>query len=503
MWLILPKGAAMDCPKSFAHQLLLLTFTAPRPLKQIPDLPEWFDKADWPSALGEPPAKAHANLIEKGLIIKADPAAHLDYHLRKEQIQEFLKQEQLPVSGNKDELINRIIQSETHNLPSYDGDQELYVISAKGKKCCQEYANSGEPDYMFKRTAIFILTAVTAGIIGNRADDIFLDSIRFVLAAFKRASAGKAEIVKNITPREETARADSSRSKTFVYETVQLGSHGRVIKQRKETARYFAENLGWGKSLELVEIPGGEFWMGSSEADVQAALADAKRWNKDAKEEWYKRESPRHRVKVSPFMMGRYPVTQSQWYEVMGDLPEIDKNLRGDDRPMVNVSWEEAGKFCRELTRRTNHQYRLPTEAEWEYACRAGTNSPFAFGPTLSPEVANYWWSVPYGNGPSKEPLGRTVGVGSLGVANAFGLYDMHGNVWEWCSDWYGGTYYEECRKQGVVSDPQGPKAGSYRVIRGGSWSFLAVDCRSASHHLFAPGARFGILGFRLVRIGR
>ena len=195
-------------------------------------------------------------------------------------------------------------------------------------------------------------------------------------------------------------------------------------------------------------------------------------------------------------------MTQSQWFEVMGDLPEIEEKLRGEAHPIVNVSWEDVVEFCRELSRRTNRQYRLPTEAEWEYACRAGTTSPFAFGPTLTPEIANYWWSHPYGDGPKKEPLQKTLSVGSLGVANAFGLCDMHGNVWEWCADWYSESYYEECRKQGVVTDPRGPATGSNRVVRGGGWNNDAVRCRSAYRSAGAPGARGDNLGFRLVRVG-
>jgi formylglycine-generating enzyme required for sulfatase activity len=293
----------------------------------------------------------------------------------------------------------------------------------------------------------------------------------------------------------------------FEFVTVRVDERGKVIDRQTKQARCFIEDLSYDVKLEMVEIGGGEFWMGSSEAEAQAAFADAKRYYKDANEAWYKAEIPRHRVKVSPFLMGKYPVTQAQWYEVMGDLPEISDELRGDHHPVVNVSWEEAVEFCRELTRRKDHQYRLPTEAEWEYACRAGTSTPFAFGPTLTPEIANYWWSHPYGSGPKKDPLQKTVAVGSQGVANAFGLYDMHGNVWEWCSDWYGASYYEECReeyrKKGVVADPQGPAYGSIRVYRGGGWYNFAVNCRSAYRVLDAPGDRYDNLGFRLLRTYR
>jgi formylglycine-generating enzyme required for sulfatase activity len=288
----------------------------------------------------------------------------------------------------------------------------------------------------------------------------------------------------------------------FDFVTVKVDDRGKVIERATRQARRSIEDLGAGVTIEMVEIPGGEFWMGSSQAEAQAAFADRHRYNEDAKLEWYTDEVPRHRVNVSPFFMGRHPVTQAQWYEVMGELPEIEDKFRDDDHPVVNVSWEEAVEFCKELARRTNRQYRLPTEAEWEYACRAGTNTPFAFGPTLTPEIANYRWSHPYGNGPKKEPLQKTLPVGSLGIANAFGLCDMHGNVWEWCSDWYSGSYYEECYKQGMVVDPKGPATGSGRVNRGGGWNGDAVICRSAFRYRVAPGFRIDDLGFRLVRVG-
>ncbi len=289
----------------------------------------------------------------------------------------------------------------------------------------------------------------------------------------------------------------------FPFVTIKLNDKGEVLGQSRGVAKGEIEDLGGGVLIEMIKLPGGEFWMGSTEADSQTAFVEAKRHYKDAKEEWYKAETPRHRIHLSPFMMGRYPVTQLQWFEVMGDLPSIEEKLRGDDHPVVNVSWAEATEFCKELSRRTKHQYRLPTEAEWEYACRAGTNTPFAFGPTLSPEVANYWWDYPFANGPKQEPLLKTLPVGSLEVANAFGLFDMHGNVWEWCSDWYSENYYQECKSQGVVSDPLGPSTGLARVIRGGSWDYDAVYCRSAYRGDDTPGSRSGLLGFRLVRIGR
>ncbi len=289
----------------------------------------------------------------------------------------------------------------------------------------------------------------------------------------------------------------------FDFVTVTVDDRGVVIDRQVRQARRSIEEWGGAVRLELVEIAGGEFWMGSSEAEAQAAFADAKLHYEGASEAGYIAEVPRHRVKLSPFSMGKYPVTQSQWYEVMGDLPEIPDNLRGGEHPVVMVSWEEADDFCQELSRRTRRQYRLPTEAEWEYACRAGTNTPFAFGQNINPEIVNYAGNHPYGSAPQGVYAQKPVPVGSLGVANAFGLYDMHGNVWEWCSDWYSNSYYEECHKQGVEPDPPGPDTGSVRVYRGGGWRHDAVNCRSANRGGVAPGFRYGYLSFRLVRAGR
>jgi len=305
------------------------------------------------------------------------------------------------------------------------------------------------------------------------------------------------------TPSQITVAPGAAEGPTFDFITVKVDDKGKVIDRRNGQARVFIEDLGGGVKLEVVEIPGGEFWMGSTDADAQTAFNDAKRYWKDVKQEWYTAETPRHRVAVSPFFMGKHPVTQAQWMEVMGNLPEIPDGFRGDEHPVVMVSWEEAADFCRELSRRTRQQYRLPTEAEWEYACRAETTSPFAFGWNINPEIVNYAGSHPYGSASKGIYRQKTVPVGSLGVANAFGLYDMHGNVWEWCSDWYSDSYYEECRKQGVAPDPLGPSTGSNRVDRGGGWTDGAVGCRSAVRFIDAPGYRYDNLGFRLVRVGR
>lgn len=214
----------------------------------------------------------------------------------------------------------------------------------------------------------------------------------------------------------------------------------------------------------------------------------------------YDNEGPQHSVTISGFYMGKYEVTQAQWRAV-ASLPIVNTSLssnisyfKGDNLPVERVTWEEAIEFCDRLSRATGKTYRLPTEAEWEYACRAGTTTAFAFGDSLSSEQANFDGNYPY-NASKGKYLQRTTSVGSY-QPNAWGLYDMHGNVWEWCQDWYSESYYAQSPSRA----PTGPSTGSYRIFRGGSWNLSASSCRSAIRFRSTPSYRFLSLGFRLVR---
>ncbi len=222
--------------------------------------------------------------------------------------------------------------------------------------------------------------------------------------------------------------------------------------------------------IEMVYVTGGSFLMGSPENEPDRSSD----------------EGPQHRVTVQSFYIGKYEVTQAQWRAVMGSNPSY---LKGDNLPVENVSWNDAKEFCRKLSQMTGKEYRLPTEAEWEYACRAKTTGAYA-----GDLDAMAWYSK--NSDPKTHPVGQRQ-------PNAFGIYDMHGNVWEWCSDWYSSSYYAECERQGTVTDPQGPSTGSYRVSRGGGWYSYAVRCRSAIRNNGAPGYRIDSLGCRLVRVGR
>jgi len=203
-------------------------------------------------------------------------------------------------------------------------------------------------------------------------------------------------------------------------------------------------------------------------------------------------EGPQHDVTVPSFYIGKYEVTQAQWRAVMLGNPS---NFKGDNLPVESVSWNDAKKFCHRLSQMTGKEYRLPTEAEWEYAARAGTTSPFAFGYTLSSEQANFDGNHPYGNFPAGINRNKTTPVGSF-EPNAFNLHDMHGNVWEWCEDVYHDNY------NGAPTDGSAWLSGgdsSVRVLRGGSWRLAGMSCRSAVRVRFPPGVRSLIIGFRVV----
>ena len=199
---------------------------------------------------------------------------------------------------------------------------------------------------------------------------------------------------------------------------------------------------------------------------------------------------PLHRVRITkPFFLGVYQVTQREWEKVMGSNPS---NFKGEDLPVESVSWEDCQVFIKKLAAlEPGVKYRLPTEAEWEYACRAGSTGNFCFGDDEARLGEYAWYS---GNSDNKtHPVGEKK-------PNAWGLYDIHGNVWEWCWNWWDDKYYERCAKQGVVADPSGPETGSSRLYRGGSWDYDAVDCGSGYRYWDEPVMRWYYLGLRLAR---
>ncbi|MFN9630331.1 MAG: formylglycine-generating enzyme family protein [Cyanobacteriota bacterium] len=297
-----------------------------------------------------------------------------------------------------------------------------------------------------------------------------------------------------------------------------------LLRQPRET-RGFREALDDDQALTMLWIPPGRFWMGSP-ADEEGRRES---------------EGPRHQVQLQGFFMGQTPITQAQWRTVAlwkeregeqwgreldpnpsyfqpredgsegqevgyGSFALLEEETNADQRPVDRVSWDNAMEFCHRLSQRTSRTYTLPSEAQWEYACRAGTTTPFAFGDTLTQELANYDATVSYADGPTGGRLHQTTPVGRY-PANAWGLKDMHGNVWEWCLDHWHKNYGEENN----IEQEKAPDDGSAwlysesvrnkkrRLLRGGSWGSNPRGCRSAVRNLDGPVGVNGLVGFRVV----
>jgi formylglycine-generating enzyme required for sulfatase activity len=274
--------------------------------------------------------------------------------------------------------------------------------------------------------------------------------------------------------------------------------------------------------LQLVEIPAGSFLMGSPASEV-GHHAD---------------EGPQHEVKLESFWLGRTPITQAQWREVaqwqegpgehwgctlnpnpsrfMGDKGGLfPAEANTDSRPVETVSWRDAMEFCSRLSQRSGKTYTLPSESQWEYACRAGTTTPFSYGETLSAELANYDGNATYGRGRQGKSRGQTTAVGSF-PANAWGLHDMHGTVWEWCADYWHSSYAFGLQQAPTDGSPwldptEAGQAGMEgersddrrRVLRGGSWDNFPVACRSAYRSTLHPAFASNSFGFRVCCLPR
>ncbi len=269
--------------------------------------------------------------------------------------------------------------------------------------------------------------------------------------------------------------------------TVKSGLFGLAkncqINRSRKRAEFFSENLSNGVVLEMVKIPGGKFFMGSPE-------------NEPERFDW---ESPQHTVTVQPFFMGKYPVTQSQWAivaaleKVNTDLNPDPSRFKGANRPVECVFWDDAIEFCARLSNKTGKTYRLPSEAEWEYACRAGTTTPFYFGETITTDLANYNGNYTYNSGSKGEYREQTTDVEKFSP-NPFGLFDMHGNILEWCQD----AWHENYNGSPVDGSPW-MSENDNRLLRGGSWLNGPGGCRSADRGRNARGLWNNNVGFRVV----
>ena len=279
----------------------------------------------------------------------------------------------------------------------------------------------------------------------------------------------------------------------YKFDVITVNDRGQEINRQQGSAKYFREDLGNGITIEMVKIPGGTFMMGTEDEEIKRLV---KKYNSGL----YKDESPEHEVTVSGFYMAKFQVTQAQWKQV-ADLPQVERELKpepshfeGENLPVERVSWYDAVEFCQRISKATGKEYRLPSEAEWEYACRAGTTTPFNFGETITSELVNYNGNFTYANEAKGEYREETTPVGSF-PANGFGLYDMHGNVWEWCADTWHDSY------QGAPNDGSAWTTGGNDtyVLRGGSWLILPRNCRSANRVRIAPDHDSSSFGFRCV----
>jgi formylglycine-generating enzyme required for sulfatase activity len=259
------------------------------------------------------------------------------------------------------------------------------------------------------------------------------------------------------------------------------------MERRPLQVEGYREELGEGVALTMVKIPAGSFLMGSPGNEPERS----------------EDEGPQHEVTLGAFWMAQTPITQAQWRAVAGwqkverDLTPDPSNFKGANRPVEQVSWFDALEFCRRLNQCTGQRYGLPSEAQWEYACRAGSTTPFHFGATLTPELANYDGNHVYGNGPKGTYRKQTSDVASF-PANGWGLHDLHGNVWEWCEDhWHDRYNFAPGDDQPWLIPASADD--ELRLLRGGSWFVSPRNCRSACRIHDWPGYADLNVGFRVV----
>ncbi|MDJ0677875.1 MAG: SUMF1/EgtB/PvdO family nonheme iron enzyme [Calothrix sp. MO_167.B42] len=284
---------------------------------------------------------------------------------------------------------------------------------------------------------------------------------------------------------QEYSKYLPAKADKYEFEVITVNSSGKRIHINNGEAQFFMEDLGSDTLIEMVAIPGGKFWMGSPD------------------NQGYEKEKPQHKVEFSPFFIGKYPVTQLQW-ETVAKLPQIERplkakpsSLKGDRLPVEKVSWYDAVEFCARLSQKTGRKYRLPSEAEWEYACRAGTTTPFHFGHTITADLANYDGKFIYSSEAPGQNRKQTTPVGNF-PPNGFGLHDIHGNVWEWCAD----NWHDDYIGAPHDASPWVDGGNSQRSpLRGGSWLVNPMFCRSAYRFQFMLGRNYinFSIGFRVV----
>lgn len=311
-----------------------------------------------------------------------------------------------------------------------------------------------------KTGAIFVVSTPSGALItlnDNPTGKTTPAKIEKLLPGSYRVSVSKTRF--SPETKSVTVQPDATRSQSFVLKERQsiVPASGNLVTES-----------GPLPGMTFVTIPAGSFVMGSNDGDSN--------------------EKPVHKVTLSSFQMMTTEVTQAMWQEVKGSNPS---EFQGSDHPVEQVSWNDVQEFIKRLNRRDpGKEYRLPTEAEWEYACRAGTKTRFYWGDDPHDmQIGKHAWY--YGNS-----SGRTHPVGQK-IPNAWGLYDMSGNVWEWCQDWYGADYYSS---RSSSTNPNGPSCGIFRVLRGGSWNYTLLRCRSVDREGYGSYGRYNVGGFRVVR---
>jgi eukaryotic-like serine/threonine-protein kinase len=332
-------------------------------------------------------------------------------------------------------------------------------------------------------------------------------------------------------PKESSTDAKNSEElnlSKISFASIQLDNSGKILDRPAGSALVFQENLGNGVSLTMVKIPAGKFMMGQTASEKQELFRVLEKEASNAtdksvkeliasekerlaseiheltrmrKEESYKKfapELPQHPVILPEFYLGQTLVTQAQYQTIMGDNPS---HFKGNDKlPVDSVSWLDSMDFCQKLSQKTGRTYRLPSEAEWEYACRAGTITPFAFGETITPAVVNYNGDFSYASAAQGEYRDKTTPVGVF-PANAFGLYDMHGNLWEWCLDEWTNNYNSAPVDGSARGDINSRDRNKIRLLRGGSWPVYARSCRSANRFYSAAWNKTFKFGLRVVAV--
>ena len=360
------------------------------------------------------------------------------------------------------------------NCPNSENpDRQTYCITC-GIKLVQTPASSTRRNFIRRASSSIVAVSIYGG-----------------LNQYISSCSSTSKVSPEVSPKPKS----STNLKTFDFETVTVDVQGNINNRQRHQAQFIREDLGSGAILDMVAIPEGTFVMGSPNTEAER----------------FDNEGPQQTVNIPPFFMGKYEVTQAQYQAVMGNNPAF---FKGAKRPVELISWDEAVKFCQKLSQKISKTCRLPSESEWEYACRAGTTTPFYFGETITPDLVNYDGNVSYGAASKGLYREQTTDVGSF-PPNAFGLYDMHGNVWEWCADpWH--DNHQGAPSDGRVWDgsSNNNRYQNYnllvnikndyrtRLLRGGSWNFDPAYCRSAIRDFSnAPDHANEYIGFRVVSV--